>query len=92
MRRGVPERADVVAGQLRVTEKPPASITEGELGKSLGFLFAIFTTPGCVRLQVLAGSGGIVVGLVKTESFMKNPIVEKKELLRVTQTPLRCFR
>jgi hypothetical protein len=46
MRRGVPERADVDCGQLRVTEKLPASTTEGELGKSLGFELTIFTTSG----------------------------------------------
>ena len=46
MRRGVPERADVVGGQLRVTEKLPASTKEEKLGKSLGFVFTIFTTFG----------------------------------------------
>ena len=62
----MPERADVVAGQLRVTEKPPAKTTVETFGKSLGFELTIFTTPGCVRLQVLEGSGGIVTGLPKT--------------------------
>lgn len=60
----MPERADVVGGQLRVTEKLPALLTEATFGKSLGFLSAIVTIPGCVRLQVLAGSEGIGMGFV----------------------------
>ncbi len=64
MRLGVPERADVVGGQPRVTEKLPAKLKEATFGKSLGFLSAIVTIPGCVRLQVLAGSGGTVMRLV----------------------------
>ena len=64
-RRGMPDRADVVEGQLRVTEKSPTFWRTRAAKKSLGFVFAIVTIPGCVRLQVVAGSEGIGIAAVE---------------------------